>query len=405
MRGVNSLLVVLILGGVFCAAPAAGQAPIIVRKTSGRIAISVDGLRGSSSPEAQQFKRVLVADLDRFSWFEVNARGAVVFAADVDSSGGRLQVACRVMHRGSRRSYLNRTFAGAASQARQLAHEVHDALVKAVTGRRGIAATRIVMIGAAGNQSAKEVYLCDADGDGLQQLTRDKNVSLMPRWGPAGDRIVYTSYKSDFPDAYIVDLVSGRRERIAGFPGLNTGAEFFPDGDNMVLTLSKDGNPDLYALNLKSQRTTRLTRTRSAAETSPTVSPDGNQIAFVSDTSGRPQIYIMNRRGGERRRITLHGSENVAPDWGPDGRIVYSSRRFGRYQLFLYDPRTDKEQELTQEAVDHEDPSWAPDGRHVCYTREEAYRQQVYVLDTISRRSIRLTRYAGSWYAAAWSPW
>ena len=134
------------------------------------------------------------------------------------------------------------------------------------------------------------------------------------------------------------------------------------------------------------------------------LAPDGNQIAFVSDTSGRPQIYIMNRRGGERRRISLHGSENVAPDWGPDGRIVYSSRRFGRYQLFLYDPRTDKEEGLTQEAVDHEDPSWAPDGRHVCYTREEAYRQQVYVLDTISRRSIRLTRYEGSWYAAAWSP-
>jgi len=185
---------------------------------------------------------------------------------------------------------------------------------------------------------------------------------------------------------------------------VNAGAAISPDGRLMALTLSKDGNPELYIKNLGSGKLTRLTKTGTAAEASPTWSPDGKKIAFVSDSSGSPQIYIVSSRGGKARRVTHRGNENVSPDWGPDGRIAFSSKRSGRYQICVMDPERHTEEQLTSDYVDHEQPSWAPDGRHIAYARTEGYVSDVYILDTMGDAPLRLTRLKGNWYAPAWSP-
>lgn len=258
------------------------------------------------------------------------------------------------------------------------------------------------MVGTAGG--VKELYLCDADGGNLIQLTHDKTVSVAPNWGPRGKSIVYTSFLKHFPDVYKIDVVSGRRERIAGYPGLNTGASFSPDGRDVTLILSRDGNPELYVKNLASGRLTRITRTPRAVEASPCWSPDGRQIVYVSDKSGRPQIYSISRRGGQPKRLTRRGSENVAPDWGPGGLIAYASRLGGRYQVCVINPKTMQIEALPLDYADYEDPSWARDGRHIVCTRSRNYRSQVYILDTMGDSPVALVDYKGDWYSPAWSP-
>ena len=215
---------------------------------------------------------------------------------------------------------------------------------------------------------------------------------------------MYTSFIAGYPDVYLIDMAHNKRRRVSSFSGLNTGADFSPDGRSIALTLSKDGNPELYVLELGSRRLTRLTMSKYAAEASPSWSPDGREIVFVSDRSGSPQLYVMSRRGGASRRISLQGRENVAPDWGPDGRIAFSSQRGGHYQLCVVDPDLSGETRLTSEAVDHEEPSWAPDGRHLVYARTDAYRSSLYVLDTRGDAQVRLTKLPGDWYSPAWSP-
>jgi len=173
----------------------------------------------------------------------------------------------------------------------------------------------------------------------------------------------------------------------------------------MALTLSKDGNPELYVMNLASRRLTRLTRTPKAAEASPSWSPDGRRIVFVSDSSGSPQLYLVSRTGGQARRITFRGNENVAPDWGPGDRIACSSRRGGRYQICVLDPDSDEpETQVTSDYSDHEDPSWMRDGRHIVYSRTLRYESVLYVLDTMGDPEIRLTTMRGDWYSPACSP-
>jgi TolB protein len=385
--------------------PAAVCAEQVVRvtKTFDTIAIDVASLRARGGGAGRTVADTIRSDLKRSGWFTFTARAkaAYVVQGSCEAHGGRVTAAVAVSSVAGQ-AVLNRSYEMQSAQAHRMAHRIADEIVYKLTGHKGIASTRIVMVGSRGG--AKELYICDADGRNLRSLTSDRSVSLTPRWDTQGRRIVYTSFKSGFPDVYLIDLATSRRERIAKYPGLNTGADFSPDGRAVTLTLSKDGNPDLYQMALRGNKLTRLTRTRQAGETSPSFSPSGRQIAFVSDSSGSPQIYVISRSGGKRRRLSLEGRENVAPDWGPDGRIVYASRRFGKYQICIHDPKTGQDRQVTRQDVDHEDPSWAPDGRHIVYTRTLGYDSRIYILDTANGASIALHNVSGAWYTPAWSP-
>ena len=82
-----------------------------------------------------------------------------------------------------------------------------SALVETLTGNRGIAQTRIGFV--ATRTGRKEIYLADADGANVTQLTRDNNISVAPCLSPDGRSLVYTGYKSGYADVYEVSLGSG----------------------------------------------------------------------------------------------------------------------------------------------------------------------------------------------------
>jgi TolB protein len=395
--------------GVVLLTAATAGAQVTVYGTEGfkKADLSTGGFRATGA-QATIFLKTLKQDLQRSGWFRVaeGAGGALVLTGSAAESRGRVTASCRVMQAGAR-SFLDRRYADEGDGARRLAHRVADDIVWAVKRVPGIASTRIVMVGS--RNGSKDLYVCDADGGTLQQLTRRKAPCLGPSWSPDGRSIVYTSWHAGFPDVYRITFAEGQSgrydfKRVAGFPGLNAGAAIAPDGRRMALALSKDGNADLYVMSLGTSRLTRLTRTRGGAEASPSWSPDGRRLVYVSNTTGLPQLYAVGSGGGRAKRISFRGRENVAPDWGSDGRIVFCSRREGRYHICVLDPKTGKETQLTSGNANHEDPSWAPDGRHIVCTRVERYRSSVYILDTLGDPPIRLTRLAGDWYSPAWSP-
>jgi TolB protein len=381
------------------------DARVRVRKSgSAKSVLNVAGFAARGGTMAHGFQQTLERDLERSGWFQLVRGGNAEYnlSGACSQEGGQLRVEGQVYRIGDQARMFGKAYRQPASDARALAHRVADDIVEAVTGRKGMASTRLAMVGT--RSSKKEIYLCDADGAGLIQLTRDGSVSVAPTWGPAGRRLLYTAYLKRFPDVYMIDVTSGSRRRIANYPGLNTGAALAPNGRDVAIILSKDGNPELYVMNLGGGGLTRLTRTARAAEASPCWSPDGERVVFVSDRSGRPQLYIVSRAGGRPQRLTLRGVENVAPDWGPNGLIAYSSRMGGRYGISVIDPATKQAKQLPLDGADYEDPSWAPDGRHIACTRTERYRSKVYLLDTMGDPPVALTTYEGDWFSPAWAP-
>lgn len=387
------------------AAMSSGQDVVRVTKNyAAKTAIDLSGLSCDATPAAALFRRTLESDINRSGWFVIAPPGGGAFKVQgrCDTSGPNISFRCEVLHAVTLENRLSKAFTATASQARQLAHRAADEIVLALTGFPGIASTRVALIG--NGTGHKELYVCDADGENLRQVTRDGSISIGPSWDPQGRQVVYTSFRGGFPDVYLVDLDTGSRRVLARYPGVNIAGGFSPDGQDVALTLSKDGNPDIYIASVAGGKLTRLTTTAPAAEASPTWSPDGSQIAFVSDTSGSPHLYIMSRSGGERRRLTTRGSENVAPDWGPNGLIAYSSKRGPRYEICVIDPVKMEDRQITTGDADYEDPSWARDGRHIVCARKANYRSAVYILDTLGDNPIPLLKITGDWFSPAWSP-
>ena len=399
----KKITVSLILALVLAAAGTV-SAQVRVSKGAGhKTSIDWSGFGGSQTPAGSTFKKTLQDDLIRSGWFMPASRGQgmLVLQGLYEDSGSDLKVKCYVLETQTRQSYLSKSYRAEGSQARQLAHKVADEIIEAVTGKKGLCSGRLVLVG---NRSKnKEIYVCDADGQNMIQLTRDGKISLAPKWGPDGNTIVYTSYLKGYPDVYSIDLASGDRKRLAGYPGLNTGADISPNGREVALILSKDGNPDLYVKNLRSGELTRLTSTPRAAEASPAWSPDGNKIVYVSDQSGTPQLYIISRDGGRPVRMTSRGSENVAPDWGANGWIAYTTRVGGHYQVCVMDPNSGVAKQITSDNADYEDPCWAPDNRHLACGRSQQYRSTIYLLDTLGDPPVALLEIQGNWYSPAWS--
>ena len=393
----------LVIAGLL-AGPASSRAQVVVEGSAGfKTALEWTGFATPSTPAARRFLETLRSDLARSGWFSEAGPGSgeVILAGGCTEAGSALRAECRITERMTRRTRFGKSFTAPAEDARRLAHQVADAILEAF-GHQGFASSRLVMIG--NRTGKKELYLVDADGQDVRQLTRDNSVSVAPKWGP-NQRIVYTSFVNGYPDVYLINITSGQRTRISNFAGLNTGADLSPDGRQVVLVLSKDGNPELYTKDIRSGTATRVTRTHKAAEASPSWSPDGREIVYVADTTGRPHLYIAGRSGAKPTRISSRGSENVSPDWGANGKIAYCTRQEGRYQIMVYDPATREHAAVPAPAgANYEDPSWAPDGRHIACTRTVNHRSQVYILDTLGDPPVALTNMQGDWHSPSWSP-
>lgn len=346
------------------------------------------------------FIKVLSDDLQRSGWFVRGAPGQAELALTGDASQGGART--MVYNRPTRSQVYGKQYPLTSQDVRRTAHRVADEIIEAVTGKKGFWSGKIALVG---NRSGKkELYLMDADGEGLRQLTSDNSVNLAPNWGPGGRQLVYTSYLKGFPDIFLIEMASGARRRIAYYSGLNTGGAISPNGREIAMILSKDGNPELYVRDLQGGALTRLTQTQRSAESSPSWSPDGRQIVYVSDQSGAPQLYIVNRDTGASRRFTSRGSQNVAPEWGANNIIAYASLMGGRWNITISDPSGADPRQITPGDADYEDPTWAPDGRHLAAARSIRYAPKVVLLDIFGDAPITLTDYPGDWSSPSWAP-
>ena len=395
-----SLFVLAAGAGTVVEAQASAQPPLIsvVKKGAEKDSVSLAGLK-AGGPNGQLFVRTLMRDLEISGWFKVvtTAGGAVTVNGAVAEAGGGIQSSCRVAWTGKAFNWAKVSMG--QTEVRRQAHQLADEMVRLIAGEKGIAQTHIVFVNRRGRNNA-DLYMCDADGQSVMQLTHDNVAAVGPRWAPNGRDVYYTSFLKGYPALYRIVAGGTERKALASFKGLNTGAAISPDGARAALILSYQGNPELYTLELGSGQLRRLTETPHGAEASPCWSPDGRSIVYVSDVSKAPQLYIVDVASRQSRRLTYKGAENVNPDWSAKGKIVYATKRGGGYQIAVLDPRAgENASEILAQRGECEHPSWAPDGRHVVCSIGSA----LYILDTLGDPAVRLTNIAGNWMSPDWS--
>jgi TolB protein len=266
-----------------------------------------------------------------------------------------------------------------------------DVAVNKTSGLKGYFAGKLAFVGERSGKT--EIYTSDLFFGDLLKWTSDGKQVLSPRWSPDAQRIVFTSYRTSFPDIYVLELGSRRISLLASFKGTNTGGHFSPDGSRAVMVLSGEGNPEVYIGNAQGRQLRRLTNNQSV-EASPTFSPDGSRVLFVSDAAGGPQLYTVSVNGGSMTRIATNISKYCAePDWSTadPSKIVFTAGVGRGYQSAVFDQKTGTSKIVTRAPTDAIEPVWLADGRHIICTYRAANSRMLYIVDTESGKATRLS--------------
>ena len=180
-----------------------------------------------------------------------------------------------------------------------------------------------------GNPSGRpHVYTIDLGTGAVRALTRgadwrDEN----PRWSRDGRRIAFKSTRArgDY-DLYVIDADGGGVTQITDDPANDHDPVWMPDGESLVFMSERDSRGDLYRVWLSDRRVERLTRNFVGRAMMPSVSPDGRSVAFAAQSLERMQFWLfqthlLDLASGRVRAFGAAGG-SCWPSWSPDGRLL-----------------------------------------------------------------------------------
>lgn len=292
-----------------------------------------------------------------------------------------------------------------ASGIEKVANRFSNVILEYFTGTSGFFGSQIAFSGRVGR--FKELFLMNANGTGVRQVTNDRGLVLSTAWSPSGSDLVYTSYRNKVPDLFRYNLASRRIIQLTSGNAIEISGQFSPDGNNIIYSRTRGSAADLILIDVNGRNSRTILQEGGIINVSPSWSPDGSELIFCSNRSGGPQIYRMSSNGSGIRRISYVSSNYcTSPTWSPAGdKVAYVCRAEGNFQLFVSNADGSNAQQLTTYGS-NEDPSWSPDGRYLVFASTFG-RARIFNIAMIKADGSNLKQltFSGAGYTdPAWGP-
>jgi TolB protein len=332
-----------------------------------------------------------------FMGFEATTPDKARYTIQGKNGGGRVEGI--VYDTIAKQTKLAKAFSGGST--RMQTHALADEICQALTGKPGIAQTKIAFVAQPSGLGPGEIYVADYDGHNAQAVTQDGVIVAAPCWG-GRSQLFYTSYKFGKPDIFNHNLSSGARRAVARYNGLNTSVAVSPDGQRLAMILSKSGSPQVFISAVDGSGPRQIT-TGKSVNASPCWSPDGRTICFVSDRRGTAALYTISAAGGEPERLPTAGvSRPTEPDWSPDGQNIVFTSQAGSYFSICIVPTQGPRRGQATVLVAGQDPVWAPNSRAVIFARSVNNGFVLSLLDVPSKKTKDIARISGSASQPSW---
>jgi TolB protein len=197
-----------------------------------------------------------------------------------------------------------------------------------------------------------DVFVSNADGSNLRQLTDTDGYDAEATFSPVGDRIVFTSVRNGDLDLFSMNPDGSDVVQLTDRLGYDGGAFYSPDGSKIIWRahypepgsdeardyemllaqgLLRPGELEIWVMDADGSNKRQVTDV-GGANFAPYWHPDGNRILWSSnheDPNGRDfEIYMINLDGTGMERITRSEGFDGFPVFSPDGRyLVFGSNR------------------------------------------------------------------------------
>ena len=220
-----------------------------------------------------------------------------------------------------------------------------------------------------------DIYIVDANGHGLVNLTKDPAADEQPAWSHDGSQIAFISDRQGSAQVYKMDANGRNVTRLTNIP-LGVANPFWSADGTKIAFNGNSGVPnddEIYVVKPDGTGLQRLTNNiyyDGVAGWSPTTS----QILFYSNRdrggfSDKQEIYVMNGDGSDQTRLTSLGFVGAAT-WSPDGSMIAFSNFSDTTDMYtmnsdgsnLFWMKCNSEWPMAP------DPSWSPDGTKLAFS-------------------------------------
>ncbi len=197
-----------------------------------------------------------------------------------------------------------------------------------------------------------DIWIMDAYGANLHQLTTDKGMDMHPEWSPDGEWVVYQSWQADNYEIFLLNVAAAQRGeppiQLTDNNASNRHPAFSPDGSRIIFASSMGSELDTFELFTMNLDGSDLVELNAAADDvnalHPSYSPDGRYIVFDGFRDGEISTISKMRTSGIRTPQRIIGqpqesanADGYLPSWSPDGaHLLYvSSRSRQNSEIFI----------------------------------------------------------------------
>ena len=203
-----------------------------------------------------------------------------------------------------------------------------------------------------------------------------------------GNKYIWPLYSSY--DIYMADLNGSIVKKLTNMPGYDAEATLSPDGSKMVFTSVRNGDLDLFLMDLKSSKVKQLTNAL-GYDGGAWFSRDGKKIVWLASrpkteaeikeykellkeglvAPTQMEVFIANADGSGAKQITNLGQANWAPNFLPDGRVVFcsnfQSKRGFPFNMYVMNSDGTAIQKITHDKSFDAFPMFSPDGKKIIF--------------------------------------
>nr|QNO45895.1 Tol-Pal system protein TolB [Methanosarcinales archaeon ANME-2c ERB4]QNO53496.1 Tol-Pal system protein TolB [Methanosarcinales archaeon ANME-1 ERB6] len=276
-----------------------------------------------------------------------------------------------------------------------------------------------------------EIYVMDADGSNVTQLTRNIVNDWSPVWSPDGKRLAFASDRDGDLEIYVMNSDGSNVLKLTDNAIVDLGPSWSPNGKKIAFRSGESvTSTGIYVMNADGSNLKCLALPH-AFISNQAWSPDGSKIVFSLVKAGGGEINVMNSTDGSNKRRLIqpaysrgHKMHDDAPAWSPVGdKMVFYSFRHGfiettpgtyeaNGEIYVMDPDGSNLVRLTYDPyyTDYV-PSWSPDGKRIVFVSECDGDREIYVMDADGSNVTPLTINTAKdsdphWYSLkVWDPW